>query len=268
VITPTAWQAYQGGGVTIANTKILAGGDGATGIFAADASHGTITLDGDYFGALPGYNKPGFLVRINADGADHVVVRNTKFECGAAANAVIAISSSLISEWTNVTCTDGARHPQAVAKPGSAQAVPARKGGTAWSPTSAQDVRRRGASRRRGEVTPMSPASLPRCARRGRPVSLRSTQASVGWAAWSSNRKLVGEQRGIDLEPGAVDALEGVRKAGAARLAARAPGQQVDGDADGLGAGAPPGPPPAKVRVALSRVKKRRCPRSRMPRWS
>jgi hypothetical protein len=100
-------QFYGGNGATITNTKILAGGGGATGIFAADNSHGTITLDGDYFGALPGASAPGFLVRINTDGADRVIVRNTVFECGTAANADIAIDTNLIVEWTNVHCTDG-----------------------------------------------------------------------------------------------------------------------------------------------------------------
>lgn len=106
-------QAVRGKGATITSTKILAGGDGATCMFFADASTGPVTLDGDYFGALPGAPRPGFLIRINGDGASSVAVANTVIERDVAEFASIAIDPAVpITRWLNVVDQFGKPWPQ------------------------------------------------------------------------------------------------------------------------------------------------------------
>jgi hypothetical protein len=104
-------QGYQGSDMSMSATKILAGGGGAAGVFSADGTSGLWEFDGVYFGALPGHDKPGFLLRINEDGADEVKVRNAIFQRGAAYHADISISAR-ITEWENNTWDDGESIPQ------------------------------------------------------------------------------------------------------------------------------------------------------------
>lgn len=104
-------QFFGGNGANISYTHLAAGGGGATCIFAADNSHGDITLDHCTFTSVPGQAQPGFLVRVNSDGADTVHVRHCRFEQGGAA-VEIFIDPSKIVEWTDVCWLDGTPIPQ------------------------------------------------------------------------------------------------------------------------------------------------------------
>lgn len=96
-------QLYGGSGLTMAGVKTLAGGPGATCIFAADGSHGVIDLDGDYFGALPGAAKPNHLICVNLDGADSFGLSNAVVERGVCLYADLFVDPAVkITRWLNV----------------------------------------------------------------------------------------------------------------------------------------------------------------------